>query len=219
MSWRWRLLGLRLGLGIVASCASSLALNQSFLQSLLPGTWATFPYTSIALIFLTTLFLWSGNVRHIKALTILYLGALTPAVLSHSSVNWLRFLVHQPPNYSTLPLMETVALGLATLFCVFSIYLVTRLQEVLNHLIAHGAEAIDTRTYVLGSLRMGFTVAVGAFALTAAVFLVAFGITKGLDQVFRFIPWPVVTLGLVGASVMAILIFQAMFQRPSAKVD
>lgn len=252
MNWRWRLIRIRLALALVASGASALALSHSFLGpvlgeglgtvslvlswipglgavSFLSGTRATFFYTFIALIWLTTLYLSPLSLRpvggsergekRLKAVAALYLVVLAPAVVSHSSVNWLRFLLHRPLNYSAPPLIETVVLSLVTLFCLFSIYLVTRWQEVSNRLTAQGAEAMDREDYLRGSLHLGFTVAGGALALTAAVLLLAFGITRGLDQAFRYIPWPVVVLGLVGVSVVAMVVFRAMFQSPSTTED
>jgi hypothetical protein len=105
---------------------------------------------------------------------------------------------------------------LSALFCLFAIYLVSHWQAWHSSLTAQGVEAMDREAYLRGSLQVGLPVVGGAVALSAAVLLLGFGLTKGLEQIFRYIPWPVVVLGLVGVSVMAIAAFQSLFHKPSA---
>jgi hypothetical protein len=122
---------------------------------------AAFAFTFILLVLLAIVRLWRGTTRNIKRLALTFLVFHVPGILSHSSANWLRFLLQQPTSSPASPLLETTALALGTAACLVLFYLVMKRREEIRTLRTAIVEESDQVAYVRGILSLGLAVVGG----------------------------------------------------------
>ncbi|MBI4340584.1 MAG: hypothetical protein HY680_11640 [Chloroflexi bacterium] len=134
--------------------------------------------------------------RQLAVLAGVFLLLHLPSILSHSALDWGRFLLRRPePSFPLVSPVETTALALGAVAALLAASMLARWQGELSRLAACGAETSDVDAHLRNSLSLGGRVIGGAALATALVLLLALGVSSGSQGVFGLVPWPAVVLG------------------------
>ncbi len=236
MIWRLGLHILRFSFVLLAAFSSAAALSSSFVTPSVgtaladfvgptlriigmaaftrSGSQAVFLVAFILLGGVTLVLLWVGGMKQVKVISVFYLLALAPAILSNSSINWLRFAFQRSFSYQIPPVAATMLLTLVTIASLYSIYLASRGLEESKALATRGMMAADIAAYLTGSQILGGLVMAGAVVLSAAGLLMALAPGKS-DFFSKGVPWPLVLLGFGAVSVIAALLYVSLTMQRS----